>query len=282
MPKKNKRRADYRPPKECKEFGEVLKANRKRLGLSQKQVADMLGYQESSIGFLEAGGGFSSPLSASVPRVYQLDEKQAAEWFELRQMMSERFRRGGSLVKPEQRFDYAKGTLAERVSTFGRKLAMKRYEMGLSQARFAKAKGISINYVRLIELGGRFSSIGAEKVPEAYALSEEETAEFKALCAEAKKCMRPEHTFRDFKGALYIYTDGTKYEFPIYVTDSLSRLAQLVGVSESYVSKALSDYYRFGYKSRFRTTIEAETDDDEIEERRIKDYIEKRYGVCPP
>lgn len=260
----------------------MLRAYRKRLGLSVGQVAEMIGYKETTVAGLEAGKGFSSPLTAAVPRVYQLSEKDSKRWLGLRQMMVARNKHRGCAKPPQPRQNYEKGTLAERASDFGRLLALKRYEMGLSQARFAKAKNISLDYIRFVEIGLRFSAAQAEKVPEAYALSGEETEQFKILCKESKACMNRRWSPGNEKGILYIYTDGSKYEFPVYVARSIYELAMLVGVTDRYISKALSDHYRFGYNTRYRTTIEPQTDVDEIEEQRIKDYIEKRYGVCPP
>lgn len=282
MPEKNKGGRQYRPPKECKEFGLVLRSYRKRSGLSLTQVGEMLGCKESSVAKLEAGEGFSGSFSKNVPQVYHLTEKDARRWNELRQMMIGRNKQRSCMKPAEARGNYKKGSLAERASNFGRLLAMKRYEMGLSQEKFAKAKNISVSYIRFAETGIRFSSWQAEKVPEAYALSPEEAAQFKVLCEEAKACVNTGWSYKNCKGALYIYTDGSKFELPVYVSVSLSQLAMLVGVTPSYISKALSDHYRFGYNTRFRTTLEPISDDDAIEEQRIKDYIEKRYGVCPP
>jgi transcriptional regulator with XRE-family HTH domain len=67
------------------EFGERLRKKRKKLGLTQKQMAQRIGVDQSRISRIEAGTSTpkDTPTAARFAEWYELDDKEKREWFGL-------------------------------------------------------------------------------------------------------------------------------------------------------------------------------------------------------
>lgn len=53
------------------------------------------------------------------------------------------------------------------------------------------------------------------------------------------------------RDAVYMLVSNDKYELPLMVADSVTELAELVGVKRSYISSAMSHAKKKGFKSRY-------------------------------
>ncbi len=68
------------------EFGQsVLRPRREKLGLTQKQIARMIGLDQSRISRLELGKGIPKdfPCAKAIAECYQLDEEETKKWYQL-------------------------------------------------------------------------------------------------------------------------------------------------------------------------------------------------------